>query len=144
MALQVLWQVMVLVGVLALAVLAVRLLGGRLLPGGRGQSLRLREHLALGREGGLGRRGRGGAPGAGGGGGAGGRGAAAGRSLLGGTGGRGVWLIADLTAAQSAEDAAAAVAPRPEPPTDPAAGFGGALEASLARLRRLGAGDADA
>lgn len=126
MALQVLWQVMVLVGVLALAVLAVRLLGGRLLPGGRGQSLRLREHLALGREGGLWLV------------------EAAGRSLLVGTGGRGVWLIADLTAAQSAEDAAAAVAPRPEPPTDPAAGFGGALEASLARLRRLGAGDADA
>ena len=126
MALQALWQVMVLVGVLALAVLAVRLLGGRLLPGGRGQSLRLREHLALGREGGLWLV------------------EAAGRSLLVGTGGRGVWLIADLTAAQPAEDAAAAVAPRPEPPADPTAGFGGALEASLARLRRLGAGDADA
>ena len=126
MALQVLWQVMVLVGVLALAVLGGRLWGGRLLPGGRGQSLRLVVNLALGGVGGLWLV------------------EAAGRSLLVGTGGRGVWLIADLTAAQSAEDAAAAVAPRPEPPTDPAAGFGGALEASLARLRRLGAGDADA
>jgi len=91
--LQVIWAVGALVGVLALSVLTTRVLGGRLLPGLRTQRLRVQEHLALGREGGLWLV------------------EAAGRMLLLGTAGRGVTLLADLTAAEPADGWAPAGTP---------------------------------